>query len=240
MTDIYQKKQQLRNAMKIKLKCLLDQKIPDDETALIFYCRLMDIPKVVDAKTIMLYLNTKTEVPTLPLLPRLFWQKDCLSTFISEECSQKSVIRNIIIPYCVERDIRLYQLRPPQWSPFDKKFIYNDLKPGRFGILEPNDSFLKLESFNSSWNAKFKDYSKLLDVVLVPGLAFDRNGHRLGRGAGFYDRFLKQLKPRTLLIGLAYDQQLLDDIPVEPHDFPLHLIITPTQTFCCPQYKILH
>ncbi len=57
-----------------------------------------------------------------------------------------------------------------------------------------------------------------IDVVLVPGLAFDRRGNRLGRGKGCYDRFLKRLPPRTRTIGLAFDFQIMPSLPVTAHD----------------------
>ena len=63
-------------------------------------------------------------------------------------------------------------------------------------------------------------------AVIVPGLAFDRRGHRLGRGAGVYDRFLATLAPHTLRIGVIPDAQLVDALPTEPHDVPMHLVVT--------------
>lgn len=66
-----------------------------------------------------------------------------------------------------------------------------------------------------------------LDVILVPGLAFDRRGNRLGRGAGYYDRFLARLTPRTRIIGVCFDDQILDDVPAEAHDMKMHALLTP-------------
>ena len=64
-----------------------------------------------------------------------------------------------------------------------------------------------------------------IDAVIVPGLAFDKSNHRLGRGAGYYDRFLSTLPKTTVTIGLAFDFQLTDRLPVEPHDVALTTII---------------
>lgn len=64
-----------------------------------------------------------------------------------------------------------------------------------------------------------------LDAVLVPGLAFTPDGHRLGRGAGYYDRFLAALPPRAALAGVAFACQLTPSLPVEPHDHPLPRVI---------------
>jgi len=62
------------------------------------------------------------------------------------------------------------------------------------------------------------------DLVLVPGLAFDRHGHRLGRGGGFYDRWLEKTGLPT--IGLCFSCQLVDAIPCEPHDIHVHAVLT--------------
>lgn len=65
-----------------------------------------------------------------------------------------------------------------------------------------------------------------IDAVIVPGLAFDKAKNRLGRGAGYYDRFLASLPEKTSTVGLAFDFQVIDSLPVEEHDVPCtHLII---------------
>ena len=69
-----------------------------------------------------------------------------------------------------------------------------------------------------------------MDLVLVPGLAFDRFGGRLGYGGGYYDRYLNKY-PSTLAYGLAYDFQLTDQVPMEDHDCYLHGVITPTKVY---------
>lgn len=68
-----------------------------------------------------------------------------------------------------------------------------------------------------------------IDLLLVPGLAFDRRGNRLGRGAGFYDRLLASPDLRALTVGVGFDQQLVADgsVPVDLHDIPTARICTP-------------
>jgi 5-formyltetrahydrofolate cyclo-ligase len=66
-----------------------------------------------------------------------------------------------------------------------------------------------------------------LDLALVPGLAFDARGHRLGRGKGFYDRLLAGFPGRT--VGVAFDFQVVAQVPVEPHDIALNAVVTPTR-----------
>ena len=69
-----------------------------------------------------------------------------------------------------------------------------------------------------------------LDLVVVPGVAFDRVGHRLGRGAGYYDRFLARLSPRTATAGICFDEQLVDAVPHGDHDRTVDCVITPSLT----------
>lgn len=68
-------------------------------------------------------------------------------------------------------------------------------------------------------------YTGDFDLIVVPGMAFDRAGHRLGRGKGYYDRFLAQ-HPHVHTIGLCFDFQLLPEIPCEPHDRIIDEVIT--------------
>ncbi len=67
---------------------------------------------------------------------------------------------------------------------------------------------------------------KKLDLVLVPGVAFDAHGRRLGRGGGYYDRFLSTLPGGVPKIGLAFRFQVVDDLPFEKHDKPVSLVLT--------------
>lgn len=83
---------------------------------------------------------------------------------------------------------------------------------GAFGISEP--AFLRRLN------------PKELDLIIVPGVAFDREGQRLGRGGGYFDRFLEKLPPQVPRIGLAFRFQLLKKIPWESHDQPVTRLIT--------------
>jgi 5-formyltetrahydrofolate cyclo-ligase len=65
-----------------------------------------------------------------------------------------------------------------------------------------------------------------IDLVIVPGLGFTRDGHRIGRGMGFYDRFLAQTDFLGLSCGLAFEEQIIDQIPVLDHDIPLSMLVT--------------
>jgi 5-formyltetrahydrofolate cyclo-ligase len=89
-----------------------------------------------------------------------------------------------------------------------------DCRPGAFGIQEPRPD-LPAVPLNR------------LDLVLVPGLAFDRGGRRLGRGKGFYDRLLARVS--GIRCGVAFEFQVAGEIPAEPHDVSLDCIVTPAQ-----------
>ncbi len=89
-----------------------------------------------------------------------------------------------------------------------------DLQTGRFGVREPAESCPAI-ALNR------------LDLILVPGVAFDLDGRRLGRGKGYYDQLLATLHGPTC--GVAFDQQLVSRIPVEPHDVTLQCILTPSR-----------
>jgi len=97
---------------------------------------------------------------------------------------------------------------------------FNELEPKKLGILEPKDNFIREFSL------------KKLDLVIVPGLVFDKNGHRIGYGYGYYDRFLKKIDGDKK-IGLAFDFQLVDKIPEEQHDVPMDIIVTEERVLKC-------
>ena len=82
----------------------------------------------------------------------------------------------------------------------------HELAPGAFGLREPRADLTHAVAPDT------------LDLILVPGVAFTRNGGRLGRGGGFYDRLLASLPASTIKIGVCFASQLLTELPVEPHD----------------------
>ncbi len=90
----------------------------------------------------------------------------------------------------------------------------SDLEPGPFGLRQPGPEAHGLTP----------------DVLFVPLVGFTADGHRLGQGGGHYDRWLEH-HPQTIAIGLAWDCQLVDDLPLEPHDRPLAAIVTPTRLY---------
>ena len=90
------------------------------------------------------------------------------------------------------------------------------LAPGVFGILEP----VAAEIVEPA----------AIDLILVPARGFDRRGNRLGRGGGYYDRYMSQPAFHALRCGIAFAAQLLDALPHDPHDLPVHLLVTEAAT----------
>lgn len=74
-----------------------------------------------------------------------------------------------------------------------------------------------------------------IELVVVPAVAYDRSGRRLGRGKGFYDRFLKNTKATK--VGVGYEFQLIDEVPHEPHDVPMDMVITQHTTIIITQNR---
>jgi 5-formyltetrahydrofolate cyclo-ligase len=89
-----------------------------------------------------------------------------------------------------------------------------DLEPGRFGIREPSGACPQIALTR-------------LDFILVPGVAFDLHGCRLGRGRGYYDRLLPSV--RGVRCGVAFDEQIVGELPTAPHDVRVNCILTPTR-----------
>ena len=92
------------------------------------------------------------------------------------------------------------------------KNIDVEMQVGAFGIMEPRDGLDEVAI-------------EEVDVFLCPGLGFDRNGGRLGRGKGFYDRMLKQAKPQAVKIGVCFPFQMVEDIVMEEHDVRMDSVI---------------
>jgi 5-formyltetrahydrofolate cyclo-ligase len=100
---------------------------------------------------------------------------------------------------------------PLRWGEYQP----GTLIPGRWGLLEPREPWLP-ESILAE-----------ASLVIVPALAVDRRGARLGRGRGFYDRSLDGRNPQARLIAMVRDTEFVDELPAEPHDVPMTHALTP-------------
>jgi len=99
-------------------------------------------------------------------------------------------------------------------TPTELKDLRLDLTIGTWGIREPMpDRCQPVDPLE-------------IDLVLVPGVAFDSKGNRLGYGAGYYDRFVLRLRPNVPLVALAFELQILPELQPDPHDRPMNMVVT--------------
>jgi 5-formyltetrahydrofolate cyclo-ligase len=113
--------------------------------------------------------------------------------------------KGVYVPLCRPGERRL---DPCRIETFD------DVEPGHFGIREPQPHKQTLRAIGD------------IDTIIVPAVAFDRRGYRVGYGGGYYDRFLPELDPRATRVGLAFSCQLIDAVPAGAHDVPVDFIVT--------------
>ncbi|OGW80672.1 MAG: 5-formyltetrahydrofolate cyclo-ligase [Omnitrophica bacterium RIFCSPLOWO2_12_FULL_44_17] len=151
--------------------------------------KLKEDPDFRKSNSFMVYVSTEEEVRTRSLLELLLQAGKCVT-----------------VPFVEPKTNELIAVEVMDF--------YQDLIPGRFGILEPRPDIVAPFNLDD------------LDIVLVSGLAFDKKNFRLGRGKGYYDRFLKRLSPRTKTYGLAFDFQVFKAIPVALHDEKVDKVIT--------------
>lgn len=96
---------------------------------------------------------------------------------------------------------------------------FSELAPGTWGIPEPKKDCLRLAE------------PAVVDAAIIPGVAFDKRGYRLGHGGGYYDRFLTKLAPGCPKIALAYEFMIREYLPNEIHDVPMDYIVTEKEVY---------
>ena len=143
------------------------------------------------------------------------FQEEIHTTFLIEDFLKKS--HRVFIPVTrpKEKEIIISELLD----------IEKDLEIGHFGVLEP-----KAFAFRP------KD-PKILDLIIVPGLAFTKSGYRIGYGGGYYDRFLPTLKHKPLTIALAFDFQIISVLPINKYDVPVDMIVTESRVIDCQAHR---
>lgn len=121
--------------------------------------------------------------------------------------------KRVVVPWCVveTNTLELFLLQD-----------MSELVEGAYKILEPKAELRQLP-------AKVVRPEEL-DLVMVPGTAFDPRGGRMGQGKGYYDRLLANARPDAPLVGMAFDCQIFDEIPVAPHDVFMDLVLTESRT----------
>ncbi|OGJ89302.1 MAG: 5-formyltetrahydrofolate cyclo-ligase [Candidatus Raymondbacteria bacterium RifOxyA12_full_50_37] len=143
---------------------------------------------------------------------------------LPEEVDTQPLIRNaltagksVCIPYCIKET---GELRAAYISDIDA-----DCAPGAYQIPEPIEKL------------RIPSAPLLIDLFIVPGVSFDRNRTRMGRGMGYFDRFLSPLEGKKPLWGIAFNEQIYAYyIPKEEHDVPMDLVFSPLETIEAPNY----
>jgi 5-formyltetrahydrofolate cyclo-ligase len=154
--------------------------------------KLIKLDEYIKANNIFIYYPFRSEIDT---------------TLIIEHALKNN--KKIILPKIDNNNLKLF-------------FIYdikNDLKIGKYGILEPDNSKCK--------EAIIDD----IDLAIVPGLCFDLYFNRLGYGGGFYDKILSKLKKDIKIIALAFDLQLINKLPICKYDKKVNIIITESKIY---------
>jgi 5-formyltetrahydrofolate cyclo-ligase len=121
--------------------------------------------------------------------------------------------KRVLLPK-VDKDsheLQLYEIRD-----------FSELAPGYMGIPEPTFQGRQM-SINDA------------DIVIIPGAGYDASGNRIGYGGGYYDRLLSGLQKDIPVIAPAYEEQIVDSIPSEPHDIRVHMIVTDRRVIRCGQ-----
>ncbi|OWK34609.1 5-formyltetrahydrofolate cyclo-ligase [Fimbriiglobus ruber] len=117
--------------------------------------------------------------------------------------------KRIVVPWCIveTNELELFLLED-----------MSELVEGAYKILEPKEELRSLP--------QKKVAPENLDLVMVPGTAFDVNGGRMGQGKGYYDRLLSRARPDAPLVALAFECQMFPEIPVAPHDVFMDVVLT--------------
>lgn len=137
-------------------------------------------------------------------------------SFRSEVLTEGMIKRALDAGKCVVAPVVRLETRELVAS--ELKDFDSELAEGAYGIPEPKPEFVRPVP------------PEEIDFAAVPGLAFDRAGHRVGYGGGFYDRFIERLRPDAHLAALAFSFQLFDEVPFQQHDRKIHAVITDAET----------
>lgn len=161
-----------------------------DELSRQIVARCMELPEYQNAKTVLFYIDVRSEVRT---------RNDLANALTGG--------KKIVVPYCVDGELHLFHLQD-----------IGELEIGMYKILEPKADLRPVA-------AKRVEVEEI-DMIIVPGVAFDRRGGRTGHGKGYYDKLLEHARHDTPLVALAFECQLFDEIPMQEHDVYMDKVVT--------------
>jgi 5-formyltetrahydrofolate cyclo-ligase len=182
--------QQLKKAIRKQAHAARNALPNKDELSGVICERLVSMPEYARARTVMYYVDVRSEVRTRHYLPTALTQG-----------------KRIVTPYCVNGELQLFHLQN-----------MDELAVGMYKILEPKAELRAI--------ADKRVEAGELDLVIVPGVAFDREGGRTGHGFGYYDKLLNRARPDAPLIALAFECQLFPRIPMQAHDVFMDKVVT--------------
>jgi len=192
MNDIATRKQ----AIRLQAHSNRNAQERKDELSAEIVARFMSLPAYQTAKTVMFYVDVRSEVRTRQALPEALTHG-----------------KTIVVPWCnAAGELELFRLQSME-----------DLSIGMYKILEPREELRHLPERQVP--------TAELDLVMVPGVAFTREGARMGHGKGYYDKLLEHARRDTPLVALAFECQLFPEIPVAQHDIFMDLVITEATTY---------
>jgi len=148
----------------------------------------------------------------------IFQQAQSIGCYVSV-ANEADTHRLLTYAFSVGKKVSVPVTRTKGQMDFQQIFSLEELKPVRFGLLEP------IPEIGRQMNPEH------LELMLVPGVAFDRQGNRLGFGSGYYDRFLN--KSSAIRAGVALSFQIQPHIPIEKHDVQMNWLITENEIISC-------
>lgn len=141
--------------------------------------------------------------------------------------------QNIMIFTDMKNEVRITKLIElyPEKNFFISKIVNSKNREMKINKYNENELVLHKFGYYESSSDDFYD-EKILDIVVVPALAFDSSKNRIGFGGGYYDTFLNKVREKnknTLFIGVCYDFQMIEEVPIEGHDITLDLVINESE-----------
>jgi 5-formyltetrahydrofolate cyclo-ligase len=182
--------QEQKNAIREQAHAARNALADKDGLSRLICDRLVSLPEYQSARTVMYYVDVRSEVRT----------RHYLRTALGHG-------KRIVVPYCVDDELATFLLTD-----------MDQLAVGMYKILEPRSELRTL--------SELKVPVEELDLIVVPGVAFDRAGGRLGHGKGYYDKLLEHARLETPLVALAFECQLFPHIPMQAHDVYMDKVVT--------------
>jgi 5-formyltetrahydrofolate cyclo-ligase len=199
-----EKKKILRKIIKVRVSAISAEEKAKREKLLLD--NLFSMPEFLAANTVMLFANLPDEIGTFSLIDKCIamGKKVFLPVINGDDMT--------VAEFTGEYRVGRYDIK----EPVVKQLVVNGL------ITESRDNACIVR--NSDTEPVEVSFKEHFDFILVPGVAFSPNGYRLGRGKGYYDKFLS--KQRDLFtVGVCFREQFYLDIPTEPHDIPMQRVI---------------